>query len=46
MKAMTMEFSVENAEMLSDIQAGDRVQGQLVERNGQYIVTELEQQQE
>ena len=45
MKAMTMEFSVDNAEMLSDIQAGDRVHGRLVEKDGQYVITELEQQQ-
>jgi Cu/Ag efflux protein CusF len=42
MKAMEMDYDVENAKMLEGIKAGDQVQGQLKVESGKYIITRLE----
>jgi protein SCO1/2 len=42
MKAMEMEYSVENAKVLEGISVGDQVQGHLKVDAGNYIVTDLE----
>jgi len=42
MKAMEMEYSVENAKVLEGISAGDQVQGHLKTEDGNYVITELE----
>ena len=44
MKAMEMEYAVENSKMLEGIKAGDQVQGQLKVENGKYTITQLETQ--
>ena len=42
MKAMEMDYPVENAKLLEGIKAGDQVQGQLKVESGKYIITRLE----
>lgn len=42
MKAMTMEFSVDDAKALDGLKAGDAVQGKLQVEGGKYTVTGLE----
>jgi protein SCO1/2 len=44
MKAMEMEYAVENSKMLEGIKAGDQVQGQLKVEDGKYTITQLEKQ--
>jgi len=44
MKAMEMEYAVENSKMLEGIKAGDQVEGQLKVENGNYTITQLEKQ--
>ena len=44
MKAMEMDYAVENSNMLEGIKAGDQVQGQLKVENGKYTITQLEKQ--
>ena len=39
-----MKFSVDDPEMLSGIEVGQRVQGELVEQDGEYVTTKLEQE--
>lgn len=46
MKAMTMEFQVDSPQVLEGIEQGDQVQGQLIRKDGQYIITELQKQAE
>jgi len=41
MKAMKMDFSVENAAILEGLKAGDQVQGRLKKRESGYIITQL-----
>ena len=41
MKGMEMEFAVENPAVLKGLAAGDQVQGRLVVKDGDYIITEL-----
>ena len=41
MKGMEMKFTAEDPAMLEGIEAGDQVQGGLVVRDGNYIITEL-----
>jgi Cu/Ag efflux protein CusF len=42
MKAMTMEFRVENAKVLEGLKAGDAVQGRLKKSDGGYTILRLE----
>jgi Cu/Ag efflux protein CusF len=42
MKAMTMEFAVEDAKVLDGLKAGDAVQGKIKAAGGSYSVTSLE----
>lgn len=42
MKAMTMEFSVDDAKLLDGLKAGDAVQGKITATGGSYSVTSLE----
>jgi Cu/Ag efflux protein CusF len=42
MKAMEMDYAVENAKVLEGIKVGDQVQGQLKVESGKYIITHLE----
>ncbi len=42
MKAMTMEFPVEDAKVLDGLKAGDAVQGKIKSEGGSYAVTSLE----
>jgi Cu/Ag efflux protein CusF len=42
MKAMEMDYPVENAKLLEGIKVGDQVQGQLKVESGKYIITHLE----
>jgi protein SCO1/2 len=42
MKAMEMEYSVENARVLEGISGGDQVQGHLKIDAGNYVITDLE----
>jgi protein SCO1/2 len=44
MKAMTMELSVEHAEVLEGIGVGDQVRGQLRKEPSGYLITRLEKQ--
>lgn len=46
MKAMTMKFQVADPETLEGIEEGDEVQGQLVERDGQYVITDVRERRE
>jgi Cu/Ag efflux protein CusF len=41
MKAMKMEFTVEDASVLKGIDPGDSVQGRLKVEGGEYIITNL-----
>ena len=41
MKAMTMEFSVEDEKVLGGVSAGDKVAGKVKHEGGKYVVTEL-----
>ena len=45
MKAMEMDFGVENPRLLEGIKAGDQVQGQLKKSESGYVITRLEKQQ-
>lgn len=42
MKAMEMDYTVQNSKMLEGIKAGDQVQGRLKMESGKYIITHLE----
>jgi protein SCO1/2 len=42
MKAMQMEFAVENAKLLEGIKAGDAVHGRLKKGGSGYVITHLE----
>ena len=42
MKAMEMEFDVEDAIILDGIKAGDQVKGELVKEKSGYLITRLE----
>jgi len=42
MKAMKMDFPVEDPKMLEGLKAGDQVQGRLNVESGQYTITHLE----
>ena len=42
MKAMKMEYHVEDAKLLEGIKAGDAVQGKVKVKSGDYIITRLE----
>jgi protein SCO1/2 len=42
MKAMEMEYTVANADMLEGIKEGDEVQGHLKVDSGNYVITDLE----
>jgi len=42
MKAMEMEFDVENAKTLEGIKPGDQVKGELVKGKSRYLITRLE----
>jgi protein SCO1 len=42
MKAMTMEFRVEDAKLLEGLKAGDQVQGRLKKTDSGYLITRLE----
>ena len=44
MKAMKMEFAVEDAAVLDGLAAGDRVTGKLKADGGSYVVTSLKKQ--
>ena len=44
MKAMEMKFNVEGPAILEGIQAGDQVQGRLIVRDSDYVITELNKQ--
>ena len=41
MKAMVMKFSVDKANMLEGIKAGDQVHGKIKVKPGDYLITEL-----
>ena len=42
MKAMEMEFDVEDAKILDGIKPGDQVKGELVKEKSGYVITRLE----
>jgi protein SCO1/2 len=42
MKAMKMPFALENPKVAEGLQPGDRVQGHLQVKSGEYIITHLE----
>jgi len=42
MKAMEMDYPVENAKVLDGIKVGDQVQGHLKVESGKYLITHLE----
>lgn len=42
MKAMEMDYPVENAAILQGLKVGDEVQGHLKAQSGKYIITDLE----
>jgi Cu/Ag efflux protein CusF len=42
MKAMEMEFAVEDAKILDGIKPGDQVKGELVKEKSRYLITRLE----
>jgi Cu/Ag efflux protein CusF len=42
MKAMTMEFRVEDAKLLEGLRVGDRVQGRVKKTESGYLITRLE----
>ena len=42
MRAMEMEYAVDNAKVLDGIKAGDQVQGHLKVRSGKNVITDLE----
>lgn len=42
MKAMTMEFAVEDAKLLDGLKPGDAVHGKLKAESGKYVITALE----
>ncbi len=42
MRAMQMEFAVEDAKLLDGIKVGDRVQGRLKKAESGYLITRLE----
>lgn len=42
MKAMEMDYPVENASVLEGLQPGDQVQGRLQVESGKYLITHLE----
>jgi protein SCO1/2 len=42
MKAMTMEFRVEDAKLLDGLKVGDRVEGRLKKTDSGYLITKLE----
>lgn len=41
MKAMEMEFQVESADVLEGVEQGDQVRGQLVKKDGRFLITDL-----
>ena len=42
MKAMEMDFSVQDAKVLTGLKAGDQVQGRLKAKDSNYVITELQ----
>jgi Cu/Ag efflux protein CusF len=42
MKAMEMEFDVEDAKVLNGIKPGDQIEGELVKEKSRYLITRLE----
>ena len=42
MRAMTMEFAVEDAKVLDGLKPGDPVRGKLKAESGRYVITALE----
>ena len=42
MKAMEMDFAVENAKLLEGLKPGDQVEGRLEVESGKYVITQLE----
>lgn len=42
MKAMEMDFSVQDAKILTGLKAGDQVQGRLKAKDSNYVITELQ----
>lgn len=46
MKAMQMEFQVDSPQVLEGIQQGDSVQGQLVKKDGEFLITDLKKRPE
>lgn len=42
MKAMEMEYAVEDATLLEGIKAGDQVEGRLNVESGKYVITQLQ----
>lgn len=42
MKAMEMEYAVEDAKVLDGLKIGDKIQGHLKVESGEYVVTHLE----
>ena len=42
MKAMDMEYAVDDATLLEGVKAGDQVEGQLNVQDGKYVITRLQ----
>ena len=42
MKAMEMDFSVQDSKMLTSLKAGDQVHGRLKVKDSKYVITELQ----
>lgn len=42
MKAMEMNFPVQDSKMLTGLKAGDQVQGRLKVKDGNFVITELQ----
>lgn len=45
MKGMEMEFAVEDSAILQGVEAGHLVQGRLVVKEGNYVITELKKRE-
>jgi len=45
MKGMEMEFTVEDPVILQGVEAGNLVQGRLVTKEGNYVITELKKRE-
>lgn len=46
MDAMTMKFPVNSLQALEGIEAGDQVQGELIKKDDQYVITEISESTE